>query len=64
MGSHNLHTKGLWLFISLSKMVWSGISFASFSMMVEGTAAPPFKNHRGIRQGDPLSSILFDMVMV
>lgn len=32
-------------------------------MLVEGSPSPPFENHRGIRQGDPLSPILFGMVM-
>lgn len=45
------------------RIIWNCISSASFSVLVEGSPTPPFKNCKGIRQGDPLSPILFDMVM-
>lgn len=33
------------------------------SVMVEGSPARPFKNQRGLRQGDLISPILFNLVM-
>lgn len=54
----------LWVSLPLfTKMIWNTISSASFSVLIEGSPIPPFKNHRGIRQGDFFSPILFDMVM-
>lgn len=46
----------------LCKMIWNCISTVSFPVLVEGTSTPFFRN-QGIRQGDPLSPILFDMVV-
>lgn len=46
-----------------TKMLWNDMSSASFSLLIEGSPTLPFKNQRGIMQGDPLTPILFDMVM-
>lgn len=38
-----------------TQIVWNAISSASFSMLIEGFSTPPFKNYRGLRQGEPLT---------
>lgn len=46
----------------LRKMVYGCISTTSFLVLVEGSPTTSFRSGRGIRQGDPLSPMLFNMV--
>lgn len=41
----------------------SCVMTASASILINGSPTPPFKLHRGLRQGDPFSPFLFDLVV-
>lgn len=65
MGGYWLHAKGIWIlsptlqnYLELHTLY----NYVSFSVMVEWTSLLS-NNHRGVRQGDLLSLILFDMMM-
>jgi hypothetical protein len=49
--------------LSWQKWILSCISTACFSVMINGTLEGFFAGSRGLRQGDPLSLMLFDIVM-
>ena len=45
------------------KWIWYCISTVKFSILINGSPSDFFGSSRGIRQGDPLSSLLFDVIM-
>lgn len=47
----------------LCKIIWNCISTTSFSIFVEGSSIPPFRNHRGYQTGRPPSQIQFYIIM-
>ena len=45
------------------KWIFYYISTVKFLVLINGTPCSSFENYRGLRQGDPLSSLLFVVVM-
>ncbi|XP_075092545.1 uncharacterized protein LOC142172764 [Nicotiana tabacum] len=45
------------------KWVISCVNTVSYSILLNGKPTPPFDARRGLRQGDPLSSFLFELAM-
>ena len=45
------------------KLIFYRISTIKFSILINGALYGFFENYRGLRQGDPLSSLLFVVVM-
>ena len=45
------------------KWIWYCISTVKFSILINGSPSDFFGSSRGIRQGDPLSPLLFDVIM-
>ena len=45
------------------KWIWYCISTIKFSILINGSPTDFFGSSRGISQGDPLSLLLFDVVM-
>ena len=45
------------------KWIFYYISTVKFLVLINGTPCGSFENYRGLRQGDPLSSLLFVVVM-
>ena len=45
------------------KWIWYCISTVKFSILINGSPLGFFESSRGIRQGDPLYLLLFDIVM-
>ena len=45
------------------KWIWYCISTVKFSYLINGSPSDFFGSSRGLRQGDPLSPLLFDIVM-
>ena len=53
----------LWFLKKWRKWIKYCISTVKFSIMINGSPFDFFGSSRGLRQGDPLSPLLFDIVM-